>query len=298
MAPQSIGELRHSAPSDNRVGGEADKGGVLMATAKLRHVAISTDDPAKTAAWYQELFGLVEVGRTPTGGIYLSDGDVNFAVLRIRAKDDPKRIEAGVSHFGFVVEDPQATYRKLQELGSARLPDIAMGGQYFEAKWLGPDGVTVDVGEHGWVGAKGLEAVSEGPAKAKIRHVAISTEDPAATAAWYKEVFGLEEAGLSPAGVYLTDGDTNFAVLRIPIKSEPPGIEIGMSHFGFLVEDPAATYRQLEAMGVERLPDIAISNQYFEAKFRGPDGVTVDVGEHGWVGARGLLPRAAATAAH
>jgi hypothetical protein len=26
--------------------------------------------------------------------------------------------------------------------------------------------------------------------------------------------------------------------------------------------------------------------------------VTVDVGEHGWVGARGLLPRAAATAAH
>jgi catechol 2,3-dioxygenase-like lactoylglutathione lyase family enzyme len=273
------------------------KGADLMARAKLRHVAISTEDPAKTAAWYQELFGLVEVGRTPTGGIYLSDGDVNFAVLRIRAKDDPQRIEAGVSHFGFVVEDPEATYRKLEALGSQRLPDIAMGGQYFEAKWLGPDGVTVDVGEHGWVGAKGLEPVSEGPAKAKLRHVAISTEDTAKTAAWYKEVFGLEEAGLSPAGVYLTDGDINFAVLRIPIKGDPPRIELGMSHFGFLVEDPPATYRQLEAMGVQRLPDIPISNQYYEAKFRGPDGVTVDVGEHGWVGARGLL-RAEAPAAH
>src|SRR3954466_4914839 len=98
--------MRHSAPSGNRVGGEADEGEVHMAKAKLRHVAISTDDPAKTAAWYQELFGLEEVGRTPTGGIYLSDGDINFAVLRIRAKDDSQRIEAGVSHFGFVVEDP------------------------------------------------------------------------------------------------------------------------------------------------------------------------------------------------
>src|SRR5438309_2062241 len=140
--------MRHSAPSGNRVGGEADEGEVLMARAKLRHVAISTEDPAKTAAWYQELFGLVEAGRTPTGGIYLSDGDINFAVLRIPAKDEPTRVETGMSHFGFLVDDPAATYRQLQELGSERLPDIAISKQYFEAKFRGPDGVTVDVGEH------------------------------------------------------------------------------------------------------------------------------------------------------
>ena len=50
---------------------------------------------------------------------------------------------------------------------------------------------------------------------AKIRHIAISTEDPEKTAAWYKEVFGLEEVGRSPSGVYLSDGDINFAVLRM-----------------------------------------------------------------------------------
>lgn len=128
--------------------------------AKIRHVAISTEDPEKTAAWYKEVFGLEEVGRSPAG-VYLSDGDINFAVLRIRSKDDPSKIELGMSHFGFVVEDPQATFRKLEEMGAQRLPDVPIGGQYFEVKYQGPDGVTVDVSEHGWVGAKGLEAVGE-----------------------------------------------------------------------------------------------------------------------------------------
>ena len=135
-----------------------------MARAKIRHVAISTEDPEKTAAWYKEVFGLEEVGRSPSGGIYLSDGDINFAVLRIRAKDDSGRVETGVHHFGFVVEDPEATYQKLDAMGAARLPTVPLGDQYFEVKYLGPDGVTVDVGEHGWVGAKGLEAPAESSA--------------------------------------------------------------------------------------------------------------------------------------
>lgn len=122
--------------------------------AKIRHIAISTEDPEKTAAWYKEVFGLQEVGRA-RAGVYLSDGDINFAVLRIRSKDDPEKAEIGVHHFGFVVDDAEATYRKLQEMGAKRLPDVPLGNQYFEVKWEGPDGQTVDVGEHGWVGARG-----------------------------------------------------------------------------------------------------------------------------------------------
>src|SRR5579883_891029 len=210
-----------------------------MATAKLRHVAISTLDTAKTAAWYQELFGLTEVGRSPTGGIYLSDGDVNFAVLRCRPGSDSSLQTPGVSHFGFVVDDPEAVYAKLAAMGTERLPTVALSNQYFEVKFVGPDGVIVDVGEHGWVGAKGLEPAAEGPAAAKLRDVAISAEGPTAPAAWYKEVFGLQEAGLSPAGVYLTDGDTNFAVLRIRTKDDPPRTELGMSH-----RPPTASWRR------------------------------------------------------
>jgi catechol 2,3-dioxygenase-like lactoylglutathione lyase family enzyme len=123
--------------------------------AKIRHVAISTEDPEKTAAWYKEVFGLVEVGKSPVG-VYLSDGEINFAVLRIPDPDDPSRALCGVNHFGFMVEDPQATYRKLEEVGAPRLPDIPLANQYVEVRYAGPDGLSVDVSEHGWVGAKPL----------------------------------------------------------------------------------------------------------------------------------------------
>jgi catechol 2,3-dioxygenase-like lactoylglutathione lyase family enzyme len=128
--------------------------------AKIRHVAISTEDPEKTAAWYKEVFGLVEVGKSPSG-VYLSDGEINFAVLRIKSKDDPTKVELGVHHFGFMVEDPEATYRKLAEVGAQRLPDLPINNQYFEVKYEGPDGVSVDIGEHGWVGAAPLPEPAE-----------------------------------------------------------------------------------------------------------------------------------------
>jgi catechol 2,3-dioxygenase-like lactoylglutathione lyase family enzyme len=260
-----------------------------MARAKLRHVAISTADPDRTAAWYQAVFGLEVAGRTHSGGYYLTDGDCNLAVLMLRAPDDPTRIRTGVDHFGFVVEDPEATYRLLAAFGAERLPDVPLSNQYFEAKFRGPDGQVIDVGEHGWVGASGLEEGANAPRGAKLRHIAISTPDVERTAVWYQRVFGLVEAGKSPAGVYLTDGETNFAVLRIRSKSDPTRYDVGMHHFGFLVADPEATYRKLEAQGARRLPDVAIDNQYFEVKYEGPDGVTVDIGVHGWVGAKGLV---------
>ena len=127
-----------------------------MPRAKIRHIAISTDDPERTAAWYKEVFGLEEVGKSPVG-VYLTDGTINFAVLRIASETNPDEPARGVHHFGFVVDDAEAVYTQLQDMGVKRLPDVALGSQYFEVKWEGPDGVCVDIGEHGWIGAKGLD---------------------------------------------------------------------------------------------------------------------------------------------
>ena len=173
-------------------------------------------------------------------------------------------------------------------MGAPRLPDVALDDQYFESKFVGPDNVIIDVGEHGWRGAKGLDSGPDEPRAAKIRHVAISTEHPEQTARWYQAVFNLVEAGRSPVGVYLSDGETNFAVLRLTAETEPGRVELGMSHFGFMVADPDATYRRLEAHGARRLPDVMLGGQYFEVKYQAPDGVILDVGEHGWIGAKGL----------
>lgn len=123
-----------------------------MPTAKIRHIAISTEDPEKTAAWYIAAFGMKEVGKSPNG-VYLSDGEINFAVLRIKDKETGEVI-TGLSHFGFAVDDAEEFYKRLEAQGAERLPAVAIGNQYYETKYTAPDGLSVDISEHGWVGAK------------------------------------------------------------------------------------------------------------------------------------------------
>jgi len=58
--------------------------------ARIRHIAISTQDPDKTARFYIEGLGLKEVGKLNSAtaeGYYLSDGHVNVAILKFKSED-------------------------------------------------------------------------------------------------------------------------------------------------------------------------------------------------------------------
>ena len=70
----------------------------------------------------------------------------------------------------------------------------------------------------------------------KIKHIAIKTPDPEKTAAFYKEVFGLQEVGKGMTGVYLSDGHINLAILKVLEHPEGPDLP-GFHHFGFQVDD-------------------------------------------------------------
>src|SRR6266568_4097024 len=89
---------------------------------RIKHIAIRTPDPEKTAAFYKEVFGLKEVGQARTG-CYLSDGYINLAILKSRdegtaesPRDEPGY--AGVHHLGFMVDDVDETCRKLEAAGA------------------------------------------------------------------------------------------------------------------------------------------------------------------------------------
>ena len=52
--------------------------------AQIKHIAIATQDAAKTAQFYKEVFGLVEVEKLDSpnaSGYYLTDGNINLAIL-------------------------------------------------------------------------------------------------------------------------------------------------------------------------------------------------------------------------
>jgi catechol 2,3-dioxygenase-like lactoylglutathione lyase family enzyme len=132
---------------------------------------------------------------------------------------------------------------------------------------------------------------------AKIKHIAIRTPDPQKTAAFYKEVFGLEEVGLAGAGYYLTDGHINLAILKSNDRGtgetprDVPGYA-GIDHLGFLVEDVDATCKKLEEAGAKpTMNRVDLSHasasgprSYYEIKYRGPDGQVLDITETGWIG--------------
>jgi len=134
--------------------------------AKLRHIAIATQDPETTAAFYREAFEFAEVGRTdaPLGtAIYLSDGTLNIAIVRFKTDQLGRGMDyVGLHHLGFLVDDADAASRKLSALGADCLvarPEKPKG--FFEIKHRGPDGVVLDLSDHPWIGSAPLPTTQE-----------------------------------------------------------------------------------------------------------------------------------------
>ena len=133
---------------------------------KLRHIAIATQDPDKTAAFYKDVFDFEEVGVVKSylaEGYYLSDGDLNLAILKFKTDQLGRGMDyVGLHHFGVHAADPQETYRRLAEAGAEQKTERpADGRSFFEVKFIGPDGVVFDISEHGWLGARALEEEPE-----------------------------------------------------------------------------------------------------------------------------------------
>jgi glyoxylase I family protein len=140
--------------------------------AKIKHIAISTQDVEATARFYIDVFGLKEVGKVDSpgaSGYYLSDGDLNLAILNFKndvvAGVERGRGYSGIHHIGFQVESLEDISSKLDTAGSKPRDDVnqALGvghghrpGGNVEVKYSGPDGVMLDVSETGWVGTSPL----------------------------------------------------------------------------------------------------------------------------------------------
>ncbi len=136
--------------------------------AKIRHIAISTQDPDATARFYVDTFGMKQIGRVDSPaarGYYLSDGDINLAILNFKsdaaAGAERGKGFSGIHHIGFQVDSLEAITERLTAAGSKPRDDVnnALGigmdstrHGNVEVKYGGPDGVMLDVSETGWVG--------------------------------------------------------------------------------------------------------------------------------------------------
>ena len=135
--------------------------------AKIRHIALTTKDPEKVAAFYKEAFDMEEVRRSDNGAVFLSDGYLNLAILNWQHSDKDADVGPngdnynGIHHIGFLVDDLDTASEKLEKVHgrpiSTRegLTTMAPGSpRNFEMKWSGPDDVVIDISQTGWTTGK------------------------------------------------------------------------------------------------------------------------------------------------
>ncbi|MGH8058542.1 MAG: VOC family protein [Candidatus Entotheonellia bacterium] len=133
--------------------------------ARIKHIALTTKDPEKAAAFYKEAFDMKEIRRSPNGAVFLTDGYINLAILNFKTEKDADvgahgSNFGGIHHFGFQVDNLDEAIQKLEAANGRQLTakdnlDMTMAAgthRNFEMKWAGPDGVVVDVSHTGWDG--------------------------------------------------------------------------------------------------------------------------------------------------
>ena len=141
--------------------------------AKIKHIAIATQDAEKTAKFYIDVFGLREIAKldSPNAkGYYLSDGNINLAILDFQNDQvtgpEYGQTYSGIHHIGFEVESLEEIAKKLEAANSKPRDDInqalgvGMGGprhDNVEVKYSGPNGEIIDVSQTGWVGTRGFD---------------------------------------------------------------------------------------------------------------------------------------------
>jgi lactoylglutathione lyase len=130
---------------------------------RIKHIAMTTKDPAKVAAFYKEAFGMQEIRRNPRGAVFLTDGYINLAILNWKTEKDADvgangPNYSGIHHIGFEVENLDEAAQRLAQADGKELTakegldmEMAVGThRNFEMKWAGPDGVVIDISHTGW----------------------------------------------------------------------------------------------------------------------------------------------------
>jgi catechol 2,3-dioxygenase-like lactoylglutathione lyase family enzyme len=121
--------------------------------AKIRHIAIWTDDPERLATYYCDVFGLTRKLDNVRGGpdednyaIFITDGYMEVAI--IKPNSDQKR--RGLNHFGFTLDpgEKDEIYGRMSALG--RPPRKAPAARpYVEDAGFDPDGNKFDLSSTG-----------------------------------------------------------------------------------------------------------------------------------------------------
>jgi catechol 2,3-dioxygenase-like lactoylglutathione lyase family enzyme len=233
--------------------------------AQLRRLAIAAEDPARLAAFYQEVFELERIGDQEEG-IFLSDGSFNLALLPMR-----EGRSRGLSGLGFETGQVESIKKlaRTAEGDRSLVPCDANNGIDYEMR--DPDGNVIGLCQRVFD-----VSIRKGPVP--IRHIALYTPDPQRLAGFYSNVLDMQEVERTDrSSIFVSDGYFNLALLYR--RTEEP---LGLNHFGFHVQSNDEMRARAEKAGVpagarrpERIP-------FAEYRVDDPEGNGIDISQKGW----------------
>lgn len=112
--------------------------------AHIQHLAIRTQDPEKLARYYEEVFGWSRIRSGGGGGVHLSDGHINIAILNTYGA------AGGFDHIGVKIDSLEEVTQGLAKYDTTiaeRPADRAA-----ENRVSDPDGNQIDLSVQGFMG--------------------------------------------------------------------------------------------------------------------------------------------------
>jgi catechol 2,3-dioxygenase-like lactoylglutathione lyase family enzyme len=123
---------------------------------KIRHIAYRAEDVDGMANFFVNALGMTIEQKRKNNAIDLSDGTINITVLPLRAGTaDGEAKRPGIDHIGFTAENDAEAFRMMEAAGAKKSATVNLGTAYYEDKFVGPEGIVVDVGH--WMGAAPID---------------------------------------------------------------------------------------------------------------------------------------------
>ena len=270
--------------------------------ARIRYLAINSNNPEALAEFYKTHIGMEELGRSGQGDISLTDGYFNLTFLKQRPELNELRRDMGVHHIGLEVDNIADIVARYQKMIPSGVTVRESGGvHYGEVRIFDPECNPVSLSERGF-GMDGEERRLP-----RIAHVAFHMLQPQRTADFFINLLGLRELGTTElrrkAGrfnCFLGDGFTNLALHpyyrsrdaegyasydRVGHDGQPESYEerrFGFHHFGFLMRDARQKVAELSDSTVP-VADRPAIRPYAEYRAVDIEGNAFDLSQNkGW----------------
>ena len=263
----------------------------LARAADYHHVHITGASPSEGVRWYARHLDCEPVADRPDA----ADCDGVELIFMVQPTMGSTQ-GTGVNHIGFSYPDLTSKMAELEEVGvrgsGVRLQRFPDGSTLRDVPGLFKLGFIFDPWGTRIELVEDLDTIG-------FHHIHLSATDPAATLAWYQDVFGGEPASLKGQLDGLRFGDVWVLVSEHGEGTPATTRGRALDHIGFVVPDLDAAAADMRRRGVvfEEEPAVPEGGRTTakRAFIVGPDSVRLAVVETGWAGVATARAEAAST---